>query len=449
MTIQTDQDVADFLASRINLEQSRGSSHVKRGYKLERMRALLARLGNPQQQLTTVHIAGTKGKGSTAAMTASILRAAGYTIGLFTSPHISRFEERIAVNGNPIPSDSVIRLLRQIAAAEESAEFSEQYGQATYFEVLTALGWLYFEECNVDIVVLEVGLGGRLDSTNICQPTVTAITSISRDHTELLGNSLEEIAAEKGGIIKPNVPIVIGPLPAGARTVIEEIAQRQSAPLLDASSIASTTREGNFEVTTPRHTLGNLTLGLHGSYQQSNASVAVMIVETLDHSGIQVPAEAIREGLRSVQWPLRCEVFRESPTVLLDAAHNWASAGVLVDTLHEFPADRRFLIFGSSRDKDFEGILRRLGPHFDVILLAKYASNRRSCDPRSLACYLRRLTNHPIHCVDSVQEAWTQVKSWSGPRDLVCCTGSFFVAAELRAVIDTETNELTVQSPRS
>ncbi len=440
MTIQTDQDVADFLASRINLEQSRGSSHVKLGYKLERMQALLARLGNPQDSLKTAHIAGTKGKGSTAAMTSSILRAAGLSVGLFTSPHISRFEERIAVNGHPIPSDAVITLLRQIAEAEDSPEFLEPYGQATYFEVLTALGWLYFRQCDVDIVVLEVGLGGRLDSTNICQPTVTAITSISRDHTELLGNSLEEIAAEKGGIIKPGVPIVIGPLPAGARTVIEEISHRQSAPLIDASSIASEMHEGKFEVTTPQQSLRNLTLGLHGSYQKTNASVAVMIAETLDQSGIKIPAEAIREGLRTVQWPLRCEVFRKSPTVLLDAAHNWASAGVLVDTLNEFPAQRRFLIFGSSRDKDFEGILRRLGPHFDVIVLTKYTSNRRSCDPRSLAGYLRRLTNQPIHCTNSVQEAWTQVKSWSGPQDLVCCTGSFFVAAELRSVIDAETS---------
>ena len=441
MTIQTDQDVAEFLASRINLEQSRGSSHIKRGYKLERMRALLERLGNPQKRLRSVHIAGTKGKGSTAAMTASILRAAGLSVGLFTSPHITRFEERIAVNGNPIPSTSVIALLQRIATAEESPEFSDQFGHATYFEVLTALGWLQFEACNVDVVVLEVGLGGRLDSTNLCNPVVTAITSISRDHTELLGNSLEEIAAEKGGIIKPNVPCVIGPLPNNARTVIEEICRKQSATLIDTSSITSTTGAGCFDLTTPNCQYRELTVGLHGAHQRNNAIIAVTIAETLNQSGIPISANAIRDGLRTVQWPLRCEVFQANPTVLLDAAHNWASAGVLVDTLRQFPAEHRFLIFASSGDKDFEGILRRLVPHFDGIVLARYNANRRSCDPHMLAGHLRRFTHQPVHCCDTVRDAWSKVESWSTNRDLICCTGSFFVAAELRVILANDTDK--------
>ncbi len=440
MTIQTDQDVADFLASRINLEQSRRTSHIERGYKLERMRALLDRLGNPQEQLKTVHIAGTKGKGSTAAMTASILRAAGLTVGLFTSPHISRFEERIAVNGNPIPSESVIPLMRQIAEAEDASDFREQFGQITYFEVLTALGWLYFDQCGVDVVVLEVGLGGRLDSTNICRPTVTAITSISRDHTELLGNSLEEIAAEKGGIIKPGVPCVVGPLPPNARSVIEEICRRNSATSINISSLIPSAEETKFDLETPHRRYENLTVGLHGSHQTSNAIVAVMITEMLDQSGIPVPVDAVREGLRSVQWPLRCEVFRENPVVLLDAAHNWASAGVLAGTLSRFPADRRFLIFGSSGDKDFEGILRQLVPHFDCIVLAPYAANRRSCDPQLLAAHLRRFSNQPVHCARNVQDAWSRVRTWSTDRDLICCTGSFFVASELRAILAADSH---------
>lgn len=425
MSSITSRDQAiQFLYGRIDYERMSASLSAS-DFKLDRMRHLLERLENPQDDVPVVHIAGTKGKGSTAAMISSILRAGGHSVGLFTSPHLERYEERIQIDGEMIDSPDLVELVSQLSDVTRQIDAQTDGLNPTFFELTTALAWLWFRKRQVDIAVLEVGLGGRLDSTTVCQPEVCILTTVSRDHMHVLGSRLSEIAAEKAGIIKPGIPVVSGVTAPEAQVVIERVAAAHNAPLTCIDSVSS----GDM----PEQMFPGVS-GFQGQHQQQNKAVAVAAARELRTRGWNTDDEAIRHGLREAQCPVRIEVVSEKPLVVLDAAHNWASAGVLVETLASYEtAGRRVLIFATSRDKDVPGLLRRLMTGFDCIILTEFQSNPRAVPIEQLRSTARRMTGRPLHATKFPSDAWDLATRLCPHDGLICVAGSFFLAAELRS----------------
>jgi dihydrofolate synthase / folylpolyglutamate synthase len=440
-----------FLYSRVDHEQSVSMPYGGQVLKLSRMRSLLKRLGNPQQGLAILHVAGTKGKGSTAAMAAAILTAAGYRTGLFTSPHLDRVEERLAIDGRPCPSERLAALIQRVAPVVEAMDRRSPSGP-TFFEIITAVALLYFAESKVDAAVLEVGLGGRLDSTNVCRPLVTAITSISLDHTEQLGDTLAAIAGEKAGIIKRGVPIVSGVTEPEARDVIREIATQRRARLVELGTdfdfvyrpprgLEQGPARGTVDVGchAGRQAVAyrGLELGLLGRHQAANAAVALAAVAELQRHGWQIPEQAIRRGLAGMTWPARVEVLSRRPTVVLDAAHNAASVAALVDTLDEaFAVRRRVVIFAASQGKDLAGMLQVLLARFDEVILARYLDSPRAVPVEQLAALAAEVSGRRFHVCPTPADAWQLARSLAAPEDLISITGSFFIAAQMRREIE-------------
>jgi dihydrofolate synthase/folylpolyglutamate synthase len=456
---------------RINYEQS---APRPTDLKLDRMRTLLGFLGNPQDRLRIVHVAGSKGKGSTAAMLESILRQAGYLTGLFTSPHLCQVEERIQVNGRPITAHELATLMNRVRAAveklDDACDDSGVSGAGvTFFEIATALGFLYFAEREVDAAVIEVGLGGRFDSTNVCRPLVSVITSISFDHTQQLGNDLASIAREKAGIIKPGRPTISGVTAPEARQVIESCCRERHSDLHQLGKDfqyeyapgrvgkgKSSGHRSNVRIVTPQRTWPVLSLGLLGEHQAANAAVALACVEQLRHEGLAIEDQAVVAGLSDVSWPARMEVLHHEPLVVLDCAHNVASAEALVKTLQtSFPPirsehqtepgnngnyvgddrlDKRLLIFAGSRDKDLAGMLRVLTPLFAHIFLTQYQSPR-AAPVEQLADLLPKESSAAFTVCPTPAEAWHMALKMAGRNDLICVTGSVFLAGELRPLL--------------
>lgn len=442
MPIETYQQALDYWYSRVNYEQ-RGMPDDLRDLKLDRMTALLNKLGNPQDLLNVIHIAGSKGKGSCAAMLAAVLQRAGFRTGLFTSPHLERVEERVQIDGQPIPPDELLALMQEIEQAV-SAIVAERHGTPTFFEIVTALGFLHFARQRVELAVVEVGLGGRFDSTNVCDPVLSIITSISLDHTQQLGNTLAAIAREKAGIIKPQRPTVSGVTPQEAREVIASVALTQSSPLQEMGRdlqyayqpgwiTAQEWRRPRVQVTTRERTWPELELALLGEHQAANAAVVIAAVEELRREDAPIPDEAVAAGLRDVHWPARLEVVSRRPIVLIDCAHNVASIQGLIETLQTtFPPARRVLIFAGSRDKDLEGMLSLLTPHFDRAFFTRYTSSQRGAAPESLAASWESAGGRGGTVCATPQAAWDAARRCTGPEDLLCITGSVFLAGELR-----------------
>lgn len=444
-TLTTYQQALEFLYNRINYERVQSSAYSAGDFKLNRMRGLLESLGNPQERIPAVHIAGTKGKGSTAVMIASILQAAGYRVGLFTSPHISRFEERMTVNGIQPTEAEIVALVNGLL--EWVAELDQELGgmSPTYFEITTAMAWQFFALQEADVAVLEVGLGGRLDATNVCRPEVCVITSISRDHTHLLGSEIHQIAREKAGIIKTGVPVVSGVVNSPAKEVIEEVCEQREAPLRelerdfqyrhDPHATASGVG-GQLQVTVPTEVLDELPLPLLGEHQAHNAALAVRAVIELRDHGWNIDTAAIRLGLEQVTWPARIEVIRRDPLTIIDAAHNWASISALIRTLDQHFADRpRIAIFAATQDKDVQGMLRQLLPCFETVILTCYKSNPRGVPVEELFAMSRVVSERLVHLASDPKTAWELANRLAGPDDLICVTGSFFIAAEIRGLM--------------
>jgi dihydrofolate synthase/folylpolyglutamate synthase len=443
------QEALEFWFGRINYEHR---SPLPGDLKLERMVRLLDLLGNPHERLRIVHVAGSKGKGSTSAMLASILQQAGYRTGLFTSPHLCRVEERIQVNGHAITPEDLAALVQRLRPAVETLDRTGEPGRArvTFFEVATALGFLYFAQQQVDIAVLEVGLGGRFDSTNVCQPLVALITSISYDHTQQLGNRLGQIAMEKAGIIKPGRPALSGARASEARQVIERICAERGSPLrqldkeirfhhVPGQLTDARLQLPRVQILTDRRTWPSMDLGLLGEHQAANAALAVAAVEQLREEGCSVSGQAVSAGLAQVRWPARLEVLAHRPIVLLDCAHNVASAQAVVDTLRESfprsPAGRRWLIFAGSSDKDLAGMLRVMAPHFTHAYFTRYSHNPRNVSPETLAALWSAVTDSLCTVQGTAPEAWETCRGEAGPEDLICITGSVFLAGELRPLL--------------
>jgi dihydrofolate synthase/folylpolyglutamate synthase len=447
---------AQFLASRIDYERALAMPYGNRDFRLDRMRDLLARLGNPQDALRIVHVAGTKGKGSTAAMMAAALSAAGYRTGLYSSPHLERVEERLMIDGAVCPSDELATLvgrIRPVAAAMDALDAGDDHAgnRPTYFEITTALAILRFALHRVDAAVLEVGMGGRLDSTNVCRPLVSVITSISHDHTQQLGNTLAEIAREKAGIIKPGVPVVSGAVGEEARAVIAETARRHECRLVELGP------DFDFDYRPPRdphlhaglaqmdftyradtlpQSVDGLELALIGRHQAANAAVGMAALVELGRAGFDVSDAALRRGLAQVRWPARIELLRKAPAVVLDSAHNGASVEALVRVLDEsFSSPRRLLVFATTRDKNAGEMLSVLLPRFDEVIFTRYWSNPRGVPPEELERVAAELSPARRHVCPDPATAWRLAQRLAAPEHLICIAGSLFLAAEMRAVI--------------
>lgn len=432
------------LLGRVDHERALSIAYSDDRFKLDRMRRLLEGLGNPHQRLVTIHVAGTKGKGSTTAMLQAALTAAGFRVGTFTSPHIERIEERIAVDGVPIASDDFLAAIERVRPIVETLDREGPAESPTFFEMLTAMAWSHFVEAKVDFVVLEVGLGGRLDSTNVCQPAVCAITSISLDHVVQLGGSVEAIAAEKAGIVKPGVPLVSGVIEPGPRGVIRDVCRQKNAPLVELG------RDFRFAYEPPRHleqgpSCGRLRfesdiagksaeveLALPGRHQAANAAVALAILDLLRRQGFLIPETAVKSGLCTLKWAGRIELVGRRPVRIFDTAHNVASVAALVETLDEsFCVAKRRLLFAASREKDSAGMLRLLLPRFDEVILTQYRNNLRAVPCEELAEIARSTGESNWSTCDEPVEAWRRLCERSTLDDLICAAGSFFLIAEL------------------
>ena len=447
------QHALDRLSARINYERNPPHQGVAE-FKLDRMREFLARLGNPERDLKIVHVAGTKGKGSTSTLIASALTAAGLRTGLYTSPHLDRVEQRLAIDGQACyPEefhalvDAVWPVVEAMDQAATAADPPYAHGP-TYFEILTAMAFLHFARSRTDAVVLEVGLGGRLDSTNVCQSTVAVITSISFDHTQQLGNTLTAIAGEKAGIIKPGVPVISGVLAPEAQVEIHRIAREQNAKVLQLGRDFRFTyyppkeiaAEGRFAASLDyeedNDNLLQVPLNLLGQHQGANAAVALATLNELKRQGWVLPEAALRLGFARAQLPARIELVAHRPSVVLDAAHNVASIEALLQVLQQQFAGRRLLlIFATTQDKDVRGILSRLIPCFDEIVLTRYQNSPRGVPLEQLTALARELGCTTYHTFENLQAAWEYTREIAQPDDLVCITGSFFLASEFRRIL--------------
>jgi dihydrofolate synthase / folylpolyglutamate synthase len=429
----THDEAIAFWYGRINFEvRSAGPGDLK----LERMRALLRRLGDPQDRLRLVHVTGTKGKGSTCAMLASVLQSAGYRVGLFTSPHLTHVEERMQVNGEPISHAELVACMEEVAPAVRAMEAETHFPSPTFFEIGTALGFLHFVRRRCDIAVIEVGLGGRFDSTNVCRPLVSVITNVGLDHTAQLGHTLEAIAYQKAGIIKRRVPVVSGVAHEGARAVVRQVAKELEAPLWEVGDLSGGRQPPVFGE--PQGADAPRSVGLPGAHQRANAAVALAAIDRLREAGMPIPDAAVTRGLAEVKWPARVERIAENPTVILDTAHNVPSASALVDTLREYfpvPGAKR-VVFAVSSDKPVADILRVLAGYFDFFHLTRYANNPRSVPPEKLAALLSEVAPGKLFMTHATSlDAWTAARTSANHDDLICITGSVFLAGELCPVL--------------
>lgn len=426
--MHTYQEALDWLYSFVDFSAQRKVKYSPETFDLGRMRALMALLGNPQDRYRTLHLAGTKGKGSVSAMCASVLKAAGYRTGFYTSPHLQDFRERIQLNGEYISEADLVAIVRRLQ------ELVPQVPGITTFELNTALAFEYFARQAVDVAVIEVGLGGRLDATNVITPLVSVITSLSYDHMDLLGNTLTLIAGEKAGIIKPNVPVVSAPQQPEALETLERVAAERAAPLTVVG------RDVLFQPLT--HSLDGqtfqingetLSLPLLGAHQVENAAVAYAALQALNVF-LPISAEAIRTGLAAVRWPGRFEILHRQPYLVVDGAHNADSAQRLAAALADyFPQRRVHLIFGASADKDIAGMLAALLPQVNSVICTQ-AVHPRALEPEQLAAQVATLRPAAeVECVPAVQPALARALALAAPEDVILACGSLFIVAEVQA----------------
>lgn len=398
---------------------------------LDRMRRHLALSGNPHHAFPSVHVAGTNGKGSVSAMLAAVLQSAGYKTGLYTSPHLFDFSERIQINGRPIPQKDLARILLGI----QKKRFT-----LTHFETLTLAAFLYFAEQKVDVAVVETGLGGRLDATNTLERVLTSvITTISWDHMDRLGNSLRKIAWEKAGIIKPGVPVLSAVQEKGLQDVIRKEAEKAGAPLHFAGPKAVQKsgvhwKEGWQSFWSPSH--GSLRLPLLGSYQRLNLALTLKTVDQLRLRGLDIPAKAVAQGLSRVNWPGRFQILKNPSgipgSVILDGAHNAGGFEALTDALRQGPFRfrRHLFISGLLKDKDPQALARALAPVARRVIVTAPPSDR-ALSARSLARFLRRaVSSDAVEEAPDFKHAWARARAQARPGEAIVICGSLYLVGE-------------------
>lgn len=451
MTQRRYQQALDYIYSHIDYSIERSYRYAPDVFDLDRVKRLLHALGDPHEKYDCIHVAGTKGKGSVSAMIESVLHASGYRTGLYTSPHLQRFTERIRIHDREIAEESVADLV------DEVKPHVARIPELTTYEIITALGFLYFAQENVDCAVFEVGLGGRLDATNIITPIAAVITSLSYDHMHLLGESLSDIAREKAGIIKRGVPVISAPQQSEAQHVVEEIAASMQAPLvlmgrdwlfspgnhtLDGQSLYVWSSEeqplmdayvesaGEEEWAPPRYFIPLL-----GYHQVVNAAVAYATLQATKTRGLKIPEPAIRQGFMDVSWRGRFEILARDPIVVVDSAHNRDSALKLRIALDDyFPGQPVTLIFGASADKDIAGMFSELLPRVSRLILTQ-AKHPRAADPEELAD-LAHSRGVGVEVIVPVSEAVKTALIGARPEEVILAAGSLFIAGEVLAAWD-------------
>jgi len=396
---------------------------------LKNMQDLVDLLNHPERQFPSVHIAGTNGKGSTAAILESILRQAGYRTGLYISPHLIDMRERITIRGKCIPKKKLVAMLENMIPSIEATD-------ASFFEIFTAMSFLYFAEQKVDIGVMETGLGGRLDATNVFLPELCMITDIGLDHTHILGHRLETIAREKAGIFKPSIPCLVGSEHSRVNRIFCEHAQKQNVPLtflkdsVQVSRITLSENGSTFDFESENHSLQNLYIRLPGEHQIKNSALALLAVEALQKKGWKIPDTAIRRGLKKVVWRARMELLQKNPKILLDSAHNPLGMKQLVKTLKTlFTYNRLILVFGVLADKDYRKMFPQIARLADRIILTR-PLNDRALEPERLLLF-PTASEKPTEVIPDIPLAWERAMALAQKEDLVCGTGSIYLVGEL------------------
>ncbi len=403
---------------------------------LDNIEWLLSLIGNPERSFRSVHVGGTNGKGSVAAMLSAILGKAAYRAGLYTSPHLLSFTERIVVDAVPITEKEVVEITRYI---KERVDAKDPNRKFTFFDFTTALAFEYFRRKQVEIAVVEVGLGGRLDSTNVLQPIVSVITNVAADHTDYLGDTIEAIAGEKAGIIKEGVPAVTGTEGAALDVIRASAAEKATLYVLGEHFHYDKQGEQRMSYRGIERDLDDVRVGLLGDHQLFNTAIALAASEIVGFSGFNLPEQAIREGLAALKWPGRLELIGEKPMILLDAAHNLQGAEILASFLKtRFSNKRKVLVFGVMKDKDFKGMLAALTPFVDQTILTQ-PSVARAASPHELVPYATGAV-----VTDSVAHALIAARKAAHEDDLIIVTGSFYTLGEVKELLEKICNILTL-----
>ena len=426
----TYQHSLDWLYSFIDSEKTLPQTPLD--FNLPRTAALLQSLGNPHTRFPAVVVAGTKGKGSTCAMLEAVLRAAGWRVGLFTSPHLHSYRERMQVNRVlPTPAElaALVELIQPTVATLDPA-----LGRLSTYEIGVALGLTWFAQQQVDFAVLEIGLGGRYDAVNVVTPLLSVITAISYDHMAILGDTLGKIAGEKAGIIKPNVPVLTTVQPPEAASVIADVAAKHDAPLFVAT-LAGVQERGSGERALYPLVIVPDALHLKGDFQMQNAQLAAGAALLLREIGLSLSDDAIRSGLATADWPGRFEVIAREPTIVVDGAHNGDSARVLMSAMRQnFSYERLILVLGTSSDKDLPAIGRELVPHAAVVLLTQ-SRHPRATPTAVLREHVAPLATGVVEEFVDILPALLRARELAQPNDLICVTGSLFVVAAAREAL--------------
>lgn len=398
---------------------------------LSNITSFLNYLGNPHLKFQSVHVAGTNGKGSVCAMLESVLCQAGYKTGLFTSPHLVDFTERVRICRMPIEKEFTVEFVKECKNRIDRFKY-------TFFEVNTALAFLYFAEKRVDLAVVETGLGGRLDATNVLFPLATIITNIDLEHTDILGKKITRIAAEKGGIVKENVPVITGIEQTEALEAIKSICQKKDSPLITVKGNSSwkikraSLEKTDLDLRLRNTNFPNLELNLVGTHQIKNAVISLLAIQELRKKGYSIPPQSIYQGLKNVHWPCRFQIYRKKPFVILDAAHNPAAALILRQTFSDLFPDRKVIfVFGVMQDKDYARILQILSPIAQKIILTQ-PKNKRAASLSELEKVVKPLKIH-YEKIKSVKQAHSHTLKRAAATDIICITGSHYTLGELLA----------------
>ena len=434
--IRTFRSAVKYLNSLTNHERTIRAQYDSTNFGLARTSRLLTALGNPHKTFKTVHIAGTKGKGSTGTMLAEMLHACGMKVGLYTSPHLLDVRERVVVNRKMISEAAFARSIAAVAGVTTKARVP----QPTYFEVLTAAAFNHFAKEEVDIAVIETGLGGRLDATNVIKPEVVGITSISYDHVAQLGTDLVSIAKEKAGVFKHGIPVIASPQPAEVKAALVEVAETVDAPIRFSNEgvdfsyrfefSRSAGRHARICLTTAHSRFEHLHVPLFGEHQAKNCALALCMLDTLKTRGFEIDDQQAMAGLGKVKLLGRMQMVSEEPRIVVDGAHNAASIEALVRAIGQhITYDSMIVIFGCHRDKDVAGMIRQIQLGADKIIFTTTGSPR-ACDPAELAADYTERSGKMAQVAESLDEAVRIALSAITREDLICITGSFYLAGE-------------------
>ncbi|GAA0718240.1 folylpolyglutamate synthase/dihydrofolate synthase family protein [Clostridium malenominatum] len=404
----------------------------------KRVETILELLGNPHKELKCIHVAGTNGKGSTTAMISQILIESGYKVGMYTSPYLEEFEERIQINGENIPKDRLSSVITKVFVAVE--KIIEEWGSPTEFEIITCAMFLYYYEEKIDYAVIEVGLGGRMDSTNVITPLVSVITSISFDHMGILGDTLEKIAYEKGGIIKEGVPVVLYPQEEEAENVIRDICSGKDSFLIKVDKYCVKEVENLYNVKYQKFIITteekeyNVQLSLLGVHQILNSAVVLNTIEQLQHQGVQIKEEHIKEGLKKVKWAGRMEIIQNNPMVLLDGAHNIDGINKLSENVKKyFKYNNLILIIGILADKQVEEMIKTITPLAHKVIAITPHSYRAE-NAEKLGEIIKKY-NNSYEKIEDYKEAYVKALSYCGKDDMVLVCGSLYMIGDMRKIV--------------